>query len=112
MSLTFPAVSARLRREISAAEATFDAALVASSALQQTIIAARAELDVPVHAGQQALLRIQRAQAQLLAAQNDLFRAHDELARLGRSMDETMITEDTYTPASGLLDELEQREAA
>ena len=112
MSITVPVVAARLRREVSTAEAAFDAALLASSAVQQTIITARAELKVPVHTGQQALLRMQRAQAQLLAAQNDLFRAHDELARLGRSMDETMITEDEYTPPSGLSEELERREAA
>lgn len=112
MSLTLPVVAARLRREVTAAEATYDAALLASSAVQQTIIAARAELKIPVHTGQQALLRIQRAQAQLLAAQNELFRVHDELARIGKSMDETMITEDEYTPPSGLSDEPEQREAA
>ena len=98
MSLTLPVVIARLRREVSAAEAAFDSALLTSSAIQQTILTARAELDVPVHAGQQALLRLQRAQAQLIAAQNDLFRAHDDLARLG----ETMTGEEEYTPPSGL----------
>jgi hypothetical protein len=109
MSLTLPVVVARLRREVSNAESAFDAALLSSAAVQQTIIAARAELDVPVHTGQQALLRLQRAQAQLLAAQNDLFRAHDELARIG----ETMTGEEEYTPPSGLdSDEPELRVAA
>ena len=109
MSLTLPVVVARLRREVSIAEAAFDAALIASSAVQQTIVIARGEIDVPVHAGQQALLRLQRAQAQLLAAQNDLFRAHDDLARLGVSM----TGEENYTPPSGLIsDEPDLREAA
>jgi hypothetical protein len=101
MSLTLPAAAARLRREMSAAEAAFDTALLANSAVQQSILIARGELDVPVHTGQQAVIRLQRAQSQLVAAQNDLFRAHDELARLGQ----TMITEDEYTPPSVLVDE-------
>lgn len=109
MSLTLPVAAARLRREVSAAEAAFDAALLASSAIQQTIVTARRDLDLPVHAGQQAMIRLQRAQAQLVAAQNDLFRVHDELARLG----ETMMPEEEYTPPSGLsVDEPVLREAA
>ena len=109
MSLTIPVVSARLRREVGAAEAAFDTALLTSAAIQQTIILARAELDVPVHTGQQALLRMQRAQSNLIAAQNDLFRAHDELARLG----ESMVFEENYTPPSGLdSEEIETRKAA
>jgi hypothetical protein len=109
MSLTLPVVVARLRRELTAAETAFDAALLASAAVQQTIIIARAELDVPVHAGQQALLRLQRCQAQVIAAQSDLFRAHDELARLGAAM----TGEENYTPPSGLAsDEATLREAA
>ena len=98
MSLTLPVAAARLRRDMSTAEAAFDTALLASSAVQQTILNARRELDVPVHAGQQALVRLQRAQAQLVAAQNDLFRVHDELARVG----ETMMPEEEYTPESAL----------
>jgi hypothetical protein len=109
MSLTLPVVVARLRREIAAAETAFDTALFTSATVQQTIITARAELEVPVHAGQQALLRLQRAQGQLIAAQNDLFRAHDELARLGA----TMTGEEEYTPPSGLAsDEADLRQAA
>jgi hypothetical protein len=101
MSLTLPVAAARLRREMTAAEAAFDAALIANAALQQSILVSRGELDVPVHAGQQAVIRLQRAQAQLVAAQNDLFRAHDELARLGGKM----MTEEEYTPPSGLVAE-------
>ncbi len=109
MSLTLPAAAARLRREVAIAEAAFDTALLAGSAVQRTILTARRELDVPVHAGQQALIRLQRAQAQLLAGQNDLLRAHDELARLGV----TMMPEEEYTPESGLSsDAPELRDAA
>lgn len=98
MSLTLPAAAVRLRREVTVAEAAFDAALLASAAIQESIVVARRDLDVPVHTGQQALVRLQRAQAGLVAAQNDLFRVHDELARLG----ETMMPEEEYTPPSGL----------
>ena len=101
MSLTIPVAAARLRREVSTAETAFDAALLANCAIQATIISSRRELNVPVHAGPEALIRLQRAQAQLVAAQNDLFRAHDELAQLGANM----ITEDEYTPPSGLVTE-------
>ena len=109
MSLTLPVVAARLRREVSSAEAPFDAALMASAAVQHTIVTARGVLPVPVHAGQQALQRLQRAQTRIIEAQNDLFRAHDELARLGT----TMMPEEEYTPPSGIVsDEPGVREAA
>ena len=101
MSLTLPAAAARLRREVTTAEAAFDAALIASSAIQQTIVTSRRELELPAHTGQQALIRMQRAQAQLVAAQNDLLRAHDELTRIGV----TMMPEEPYKPSSGLSDD-------
>lgn len=109
MTLTLPVVVARLRREVSSAEAAFDAAFSASAQVQQTIVTARGQLPVPVHAGQQALLRLQRAQAKIVDAQNDLFRAHDELARLGA----TMMPEEEYTPPSGIeTEEPGERKAA
>ena len=98
MSLTLPVAAARLRREVAAADAAFDAALLASAAIQHTIVASRRELDVPAHCGQQALIRLQRSQAQLIAAQNDLLRTHDELTRVAV----TMMPEEPYKPSSGL----------
>jgi hypothetical protein len=75
---------------------------MALGAVATTVVAARNALDVPVHAGQEALLRLQRAQNQALAAQTELFRAHEALAKLGR---ETMGGEEEYTPSTGLTDD-------
>ena len=46
-------------------------------------------------------MRLQRAQAQLVAASTDTFRVHDDLSRLAKTL---MIWEDP-TEASGLLDD-------
>ena len=43
MTLTLPVVVARLRREVSSAEAAFDAAFSASAQVQQTIVTARGQ---------------------------------------------------------------------
>lgn len=93
--------AARIRSDLSVLEATLDRALGEAARLTQTMIDARRDSGVPVHTGQVALMRLQRAQSQLVAASNDTFRVHDELAKLAKIM---MISDDP-TPNSGLIDE-------
>lgn len=93
--------AARIRDDLSTLEASLDQAMAAAAALAQSMIEARRISGVPVHTGQIALIRLQRAQAQLVAASSDTFRVHDELARLSKML---MIPDDP-TPNSGLLAE-------
>jgi hypothetical protein len=96
MSFTIPAAAARLRREVAQAEAALDVALRSVAAVTQTIAAARGDCDVPAHTGQAALIRLQSVQSKLTGAQHDMFRAHDELTRIGR---EVMGPEEPYKPS-------------
>lgn len=76
----------RIRADISNLEASLDRAMAAAASLAQSMIDARGVSDLPVHTGQIALIRLQRAQAQLVGASSDTFRVHDELARLTRML--------------------------
>ena len=89
----------RIAADLSALEARVDQAIAAAAALAQSMIEGRRDSGVAVHTGQVALMRLQRAQASLVAASSDTFRVHDELAKLARTM---MVMEDP-TPSSGLL---------
>lgn len=91
--------AARIRDDLSTLEASLDQAIAAAAALTRSMIEARRVSGVPVHTGQTALIRLQRAQAELVAASSNIFRVHDELATLAKTL---MITDDP-TPISGLL---------
>ena len=101
MSLTLPAAAARLRREVTTAEAAFDAALLASSAIQQTIVTSRRELELPAHTGQQALIRLSRAVQGQITTANDIFRAHEELHRIAKQ--ELMVSGEEDKPEGFLV---------
>lgn len=100
--LTFATTAARLRRELAQVEKTSDDLLLQLNAVQSSILMGRQDTDVSVHTGQEALLRIQRAMAQAISAQTELFRAHEAIAKVGR---EVMGPEEIYTPPSGLSDD-------
>lgn len=93
--LNIQTAALRLRRELTAAEKASDEFLLHMAAIQSTIIAARIEIDVPMNTGQDALVRLQRAMAQAIAAQSDLFRVHETLASVGR---EVMGPDEPYCP--------------
>lgn len=95
--LTIPSAAMRLRRELTAAEKTSDDLLLQLTAIQASIITARNDTEVAAHTGQEALLRIQRSMSQAIAAQSDLFRAHDSLVKVGR---EVMGADEPYCPPS------------
>lgn len=90
--------TARIADNLALLEASLDQAMAAAASLTQAMIDARRDSGVPVHTGQIALIRLQRAQAQLVAASSDTFRVHDELARIAK----TLMVMDDPTKASGL----------
>lgn len=96
MPLTIPTAAARLRREVAEAEAALDHAYARVAAVTQTIVAARGDCDVPAHAGQSALVRLQGVLGKLTGAQHDMFRSHDTLTRIGR---EVMGPDEPYKPS-------------
>lgn len=96
--LTFPTAAMRIRRELAVAEKASDELLLKLTALQGTMIAARIDTEVAVHTGQEALLRLQKAMSKAIAAQTDLLRAHDSIAKVGR---EVMGGDEIYCPPSG-----------
>ena len=96
MPLTITTAEARLRREVVAAELALDTAFACVAAVAQSIVVARADCDVPAHAGQRALLRLQSALTKLTGAQGDVFRAHDMMTRDGRAI---MGPEEPYKPS-------------
>lgn len=101
LSADFEAATAvsRIRTDLSALEASLDLAMAAAASLAQAMIEARRNSGLPVHTGQTALVRLQRAQAQLVGASSDTFRVHDEMGKLGK----TLMMLDDPTPISGLL---------
>lgn len=81
MPLSIQVAAIRLSREVPETEKCLDEALAASSAIMQTLLAARSGPDVPAHAGQKALAHLLRVQRALVEANNAFVRVHQELAR-------------------------------
>ena len=86
MTMTKTVAATRLAREIPAAELAIDQALQATSAVLQTMLAARTAGDVPAHTGQVAITKLIQSQQALVSASSDFLRVHRELAALGREL--------------------------
>jgi hypothetical protein len=84
MPMTTTIAAARLSREVPAAEARLDDALVALSNLMSTMVVARRDTGVAAATGQAALVRLAKAQMTLIEAQSDVLRVHGELVKVGR----------------------------
>lgn len=93
--LTLPTAALRLRRDLAAAELASDELLLHLTAIHSTIVKARIETDVPMSTAQDAIVRLQRAMSQAVAAQSDLFRVHESLANTGRVV---MGPDEPYCP--------------
>ncbi len=63
-------------------EAQADEMMISLAMLKTKLVAARSNPELAPHIGQKALLRLARAEQQILAASTDLFRTHDELSKL------------------------------
>ncbi len=83
MSMNVNVAAARIGREVPAAEASLDEALITVSALMKTLVQARRDTGVAPSTGQATIARLARAQLSLVTASSDVLRVHKELAKLG-----------------------------
>jgi hypothetical protein len=72
----------RIAREITQAEAMLNEALIAQSDLYGQLLRARKETDANPFLGHEHLLRLMKAQQNLLASSGDLARVHGGLSDL------------------------------
>ena len=73
-----------IRKLIREAEAISDEAMIACSKLKLAIVKARQNPELPVDAGQRAIMRLTQAEQQALTMSTSLLRVHDELSKAGR----------------------------
>lgn len=92
-----------IRTQLRNAEALADETLVALAELQKTMLKARSNPDVVPHTGQQALIRLARAQSQIVNGMSDLFRVHDEMSKIG--VEHGLMDHEGSTPQTGFLDD-------
>lgn len=78
--------AARIARQLKAAEQQADRALLECSKLMAEIVEARQATGVEPSTGQDALIRLARAQTSIVESGNDLLRVHDSMYRVGREM--------------------------
>ncbi len=102
MTIPLNAAAPRIANQLRSTEAHADAALATVSELLATIIQARANPEISVHAGQKAIIRLTKAQQALVEATTEVFRAHDEISQIGREMG--LFDEPGLTKGSGLND--------
>lgn len=89
-----------IRSGLRQTEGAFDDALLETTSLMQAVIRARQNPDLPVHAGQTAILRLSRVIDRTVQAASDIFRVHDEMSRAG--IEYGVFDEKNSTPPSGL----------
>lgn len=75
-----------LRQHIRSTEASGDELLENSAELMKALVRARRQHANSPHTGQRALMQLARAQRSIIAAQNDIFRVHDELSAIQTTM--------------------------
>ena len=105
MPMTVPVATARLSREVPAAEAAIEDALVASASLLLTAATARRDTGVRRAESHAALLRLSTLNQTLIEASGEAHRAHRELRKLNDEItagpDEDTCPE-VFTPAGAL----------
>jgi hypothetical protein len=84
MSETIRADARHIRKLIREAEALSDEAMIACARLKQAMVRARQNPQVPVDAGQRAIMRLTQAEHQALSLSTSLLRVHDELNKVNR----------------------------
>jgi hypothetical protein len=85
-----------IRKLIREAEALSDEAMVAFAKLKQAMLVARQNPDVPIDAGQRAIMRLCQAEQQAMSMSTSLLRVHSELSKVAREhagVDEGIVTE-------------------
>jgi hypothetical protein len=86
MTLSPQLATIRIARQLKAAESHADKALLEYSKLMTELIEARQCPSVDSHTGQDALVRLARAQVSMIDSSNDLFRTHDAVYKVGREL--------------------------
>lgn len=84
MSQNFGAMTARLARDVPAAEGSIDDALIAVAALTTSAAMARRVTGLAAAKGQRTLVRLVKAQMSLLEVSGNILRAHGEIVELGK----------------------------
>ncbi len=74
----------QIKKLIREAEAISDEAMIACSKLKQAMIMARQNPEIPVHAGQKAIVRLSQAEDQAMRMSSSLLRVHHELSKVAR----------------------------
>lgn len=99
MPQSIPLMAARLEREVPAAEAKVDDAIIALSSLMTSMVTARRESGVPAKTGQSTILRLAKAQMSLVHVSSDVLRVHGDLLDIGKVMGSYDLRD--CPPASG-----------
>ncbi|WP_121117160.1 hypothetical protein [Croceibacterium ferulae] len=87
MTMTAPVAGLRITRDLRAAEAALDEALMKHNTLFATLLSARQNTEeAGPFTGHEILLRLIKSQQTLLAAGGDLARVHGGLSDMGREM--------------------------
>jgi hypothetical protein len=73
-------------KAVPATEAAIDNALLAIANLTSTLVSARLETGVPPSTGQGALVRLAKAQCDLVSVSSDMLRVHGELRKVQREV--------------------------
>ena len=76
----------RVARELHAAEAAINEALIKQSSLFTTLVTARRDTGAPASMGQDALLRLAKSQQAMLTAGGDMARVHQRMLAIGREV--------------------------
>ncbi len=84
MTTQIRADALNIRKLMREAEALSDEAMLACAKLKQAMILARQNPDIPLDAGQRAIMRLNQAEQQALSMSTSLLRVHDELSKVAR----------------------------
>jgi hypothetical protein len=113
MTMTLPVAGLRITRDLRAAEAALDEALLKHNALFATLLTARqTTAEAGPFSGHEVLLRLVKSQQTLLAAGSDLARVHGGLSDMGREMGAAVHDCPPNQPIGFVEDEDEVRAAA
>jgi hypothetical protein len=86
MTMTAAVAQARLARELNDAEVALNDALLKQSLLFYSMLVARRDAQVSQFTGQDVLMRLNKAQQELLASGGGLARVHGRLIEIGREV--------------------------
>lgn len=86
MTMTIAVAQARIARELTDAETALNDALLKQSQLFSSMIAARRDVGAGHFTGQEILMRLNKAQQELLSSGGGLARVHNGLLGIGREV--------------------------